>query len=139
MGTAFLAAEEADIHPTYRSRVFGATAADTVLTEDLFDIGWPNAPHRTLRSTTFEQWDRAGRPPSGRRPGERTPIGNLGAPTHAEVPRYAPFMATSAFEGDVEAAPLWAGESVEDVRGMEPAADIVARLVRDTDAHLAIS
>ena len=57
LGTTFLAAEEADIHPAYRQRVLGANASDTFLTDDLFDVGWPEAPHRTLRSTTFEQWD----------------------------------------------------------------------------------
>ena len=137
LGTTFLAAEEADIHPTYRQRVLGAIASDTVLTDDLFDVGFPDAPHRTLRSTTFEQWDRAGRPASGQRPDEQIPIGRLGAPTHAEVARYAPFMATSTFDGDVEAAPLWAGESVDSVNVPQPAATIVERLARETDAALA--
>jgi nitronate monooxygenase len=136
LGTAFLAAEEANIHPTYRRRVVDATAADTVLTDDLFDVGWPDAPHRALRGKTFDEWDRSGRPPSGKRPGEGTPIGRRGPPTNAVVMRYSPFMVTAAFDGDVDAAPLWAGESVESVRVVVPAAAIVERLVREVDAQL---
>ena len=131
LGTAFLAAEEADVHPEYRSRVLAASADDTVYTEDLFDVGWPDAPHRALRGKTFEEWDAAGRPPSGRRPGEGTTIGRFGLPINAEVPRYAPMMTTTRFEGDVGYAPLWAGESVGAVRAVEPAADIVRRLARE--------
>jgi nitronate monooxygenase/enoyl-[acyl-carrier protein] reductase II len=131
LGTAFLAAAEADVHPEYRSRVLVATAEDTVLTADLFDVGWPDAPHRTLRGKTFEEWDAAGRPLSGHRPGEGSTIGRLGDPINADVPRYAPFMTTSSFIGDVGYAPLWAGESVGAVRAVEPAADIVRRLARE--------
>ena len=46
-------------------------------------------------------------------------------------------MATSTFDGDVEAAPLWAGESVDSVNVAQPAAAIVERLARETDAALA--
>lgn len=136
LGTAFLAAEEANIHPAYRRRVLDAIASDTVFTEDLFDVGWPDAPHRALRGKTFDEWDRSGRPPRGERPGEGTAIGRLGPPTNSVVMRYSPFMATATFEGDVDAAPLWAGQSVESIRVVEPAADIVQRLVREADAHL---
>jgi NAD(P)H-dependent flavin oxidoreductase YrpB (nitropropane dioxygenase family) len=136
LGTAFLAAAEANVHPEYRSRVLAATADDTVLTADLFDVGWPDAPHRTLRGKTFEEWDAAGRPPSGHRPGEGSTIGRLGDPINADVRRYAPMMTTSSFVGDVGYAPLWAGESVGAVHAVEPAADIVHRLARDASAMI---
>jgi hypothetical protein len=89
-----------------------------------------------LRGKTFDEWDRSGRPPPGKRPGEGTPIGRLGPPTNAVVMRYSPFMVTATFDGDVDSAPLWAGESVESVRVVEPAADIVQRLVQEADTHL---
>ena len=38
--------------------------------EYLFDVRWPNAPHRTLRNQTVRTWEATGRPPSGKRPGE---------------------------------------------------------------------
>ena len=55
------------------------------------------------------------------------------------MPRYAAFMAASRFEGDVEAAPLWAGEPVEMVKALEPAADIVYPLVHEADSLLQTS
>jgi nitronate monooxygenase/enoyl-[acyl-carrier protein] reductase II len=133
LGTVFLGAEEADIHAEYRHRVIDAGPGDTVYTEDLFDINWPNAPHRALRAKTYDEWDAAGRPPPGHRPGEGSTIGRLTAPIDAAVPRYAALMATSGFEGDVAYAPLWAGETVGMVRQVEPAAAIVRRLVREAE------
>src|SRR5262245_11329932 len=70
IGTRFLASQEAAIHPRYRELLLGATEDDTVLLEELFDIRWPKAPHRVLRNKTVEAWEAAGRPPSGKRPGE---------------------------------------------------------------------
>jgi nitronate monooxygenase len=128
LGTVFLGATEADVHPEYRQRVLDATGDDTVLTDDLFDVGWPDAPHRTLRGATFDEWDRHGRPAAGRRPGEGTVIGWDGPDRTAPVLRYSAIMATSRFEGDIELAPLWAGRSVDHVRASRPAADIVAEL-----------
>ena len=136
LGTAFLAAEEANVHPEYRQRVIAATAEDTVYTEDLFDVGWPDAPHRALRGKTFDEWDAAGRPTPGQRPGEGTTIGHLGAPINVEVPRDTPIMTTANFDGDVGYAPLWAGTSVGMVGAVQPAAEIVHRLAHDATAVL---
>src|SRR5436189_3648759 len=47
IGTRFLASEEAAIHPHYRQRILQANEADTIYLDNLFDIRWPNAPHRT--------------------------------------------------------------------------------------------
>ena len=49
VGTRFLAAAEADVHPEYLARLVAARAEDTVLTET-FAVGWPDAPHRVLAS-----------------------------------------------------------------------------------------
>jgi hypothetical protein len=48
IGTRFLASEEATIHPRYREHLLQAGENDTVFLENLFDIRWPNAPHRVL-------------------------------------------------------------------------------------------
>ena len=69
IGTRFLASQEATIHPRYRERLLRATEDDTVFLEELFDVGWPKAPHRVLRNKTVETWEAAGRPLSGARPG----------------------------------------------------------------------
>ena len=46
-GTRFLASNEAAADPRYQQRIIAAEAEETVHTE-LYDIGWPNAPHRVL-------------------------------------------------------------------------------------------
>jgi len=45
-------------------------------------------------------------------------------------------MATADFDGDVEDAPLWAGESCGVVNDIKPAGAIVRDLARDAEAAL---
>jgi NAD(P)H-dependent flavin oxidoreductase YrpB (nitropropane dioxygenase family) len=137
LGTRFVASVEAYAHEEYKQRVVAATAEDAVYTEDLFDIGWRDAPHRALRGKTYEEWDAAGRPPSGERPGEGTIIGTLTDPWRTvDIPRYGVLMPTPSFEGEVEYLPMWAGESVSAVREIKPAGDIVRELVAETEKAL---
>ena len=138
LGTRFVASEEAWVHPLYKQRVVDSTAEDTVYGE-LFDAWWPNAPHRVLRNKTSDEWDAAGRPPSGNRPGEGTTIGARRTST-GELqpwPRYATGMLTPDFEGDIEYAALLAGESCSVVNDIKPAGVIVRDLVRGAEAALA--
>jgi NAD(P)H-dependent flavin oxidoreductase YrpB (nitropropane dioxygenase family) len=137
LGTRFIASEEADAPREYKERLVRATAEDTVYT-GLFDIGWPNAPHRVLRNKVVQEWEAAGRPPSGQRPSEGSTIGS--APRDGgtvDVPRYASFMVTAQFKGDLEYAPLWAGESVRLIGSIKPAGAIVEDLVREATTVLA--
>ena len=55
---------------------------------ELYDVWWPGAPGRTLRNKTLEEWEAAGCPPSGRRPGEGTLIGELRTFLQARMPSY---------------------------------------------------
>ena len=123
-GTAFLAAVEADVHPVYRARLLDAGAGDTVLTT-LFDVGWPNAPHRVLGNPTIAAWEEAGRPPPGCRPGEGETIATRAG---REIVRYSDAMPTTATEGAVGELALYAGTGVGSVAAAEPAARIVERL-----------
>ena len=138
LGTRFVACQETWAHPAYKQRIVDGKAEDTVLNE-LYDGGWPDAPHRTLRNKTFAEWEAAGRPPPGSRPGEGTSIGkrtdSLGERT--DWIRYSIGTAPPDFDGDIEYAPLWAGESVSLVNDVKSAADIVNDLVRDAEAALA--
>jgi NAD(P)H-dependent flavin oxidoreductase YrpB (nitropropane dioxygenase family) len=137
LGTRFVASDEAWVHPGYKQRIVDSTAADTVY-NTLYDVGWPNAPHRTLRNKTIEEWEAAGRPPSGSRPGENTPIGRRRNVTGgwSEWPRYAVGSVPPDFEGDWEYAPLWAGESCSVVNDIKPAGEIVGDLVRGAETAL---
>lgn len=137
MGTRFVASEEAWIHPDYKERVVESGAEDTLRVEDLFNIGWPNAPHRVIRNRVVEEWEAAGRPPPGDRPGEGTDIGTYRLPGHDEDtswPRYGSGMVPPSFVGDVEYTPMWAGVSVSDVGEIKPAGEIVRDLVREAEA-----
>ena len=135
LGTRFVASDEADVHPGYRQRIVDSTAADTVLLPDLFDVGWPDAPHRVLRNKTFAEWDAAGRPRPGQRPGEGTSIGKRRRADGQVVdwPRYAIGTPNRDFQGDIEYAPLWAGESCSVVSDIRPAAEIVQQLAHDAN------
>jgi nitronate monooxygenase len=89
LGTRFVASDEAWVHPAYKQRIVEATAEDTVLNQ-LYDLRWPGAPHRTLHNKTLEEWEAAGCPPAGQRPGEGTSIGKLGTSSGEMIdsPRY---------------------------------------------------
>lgn len=131
IGTRFLAAEEAATHPHYRSRVLAADTADTFYST-LYDVGWPDAPHRVLHNTTVEAWEKAGRPPSGQRPGEGETIVRAGGGDQAV--RYEAVAPRKDYDGDVEAMPLWAGQGVGLVRRRQPAAEIVAEIAAEAEA-----
>jgi NAD(P)H-dependent flavin oxidoreductase YrpB (nitropropane dioxygenase family) len=127
-GTAFLAAFEGDVHEHYRDRLLASDARDTELTE-LFDIGWPNAAHRVIRNRTMTEWEAAGRPPAGRRPGEGDVVGRRGG---TQIVRYSDAQPTSSTAGDIESMAMYAGTSVNDVRRAAPSAVIVDAIARDS-------
>jgi NAD(P)H-dependent flavin oxidoreductase YrpB (nitropropane dioxygenase family) len=134
IGTRFLASEEATIHPRYRELLFSATENDTFYAEELFDIRWPKAPHRVLRNKTVEAWEAAGRPVSGKRPGEGEVIAT--SKTSGPVVRYQSFTPGPDAEGDIEALSLWAGQSVGLVSRVQPAAEIVREIAEEAASVL---
>jgi nitronate monooxygenase len=128
LGTRFLLAEEAPVHEDYRRRLIAAAETDAQWYADLFEVGWPGAPHRALRNSTARAWEAAGRPSPGSRPGEGEEIARQagGRP----VVRYSSALPLDGTTGDIEGLSLWAGQSVALARRSQPAADIVAELVR---------
>jgi nitronate monooxygenase len=128
VGTRFLASEEAFIHPSYRARVVEARETDTLYTT-LFDVGWPAAPHRTLRNSTVSAWESAGRPVSGTRPGEGDTVATL--PDGTPVPRYSEIPPLPGMQGDLECLVHYAGQSAGLVSRVRPAAEIVRELADD--------
>ena len=136
-GTRFLMSEESGAHPAYKQRLIGAR--ETVLTE-LFGLGWP-APHRVVPNAATERWLRSGpRGPSWLRAIHR--LSSLGA-SRVPIPlqvRLAgsqrpsrPFFGPAAATADgspnlVDAGPLYAGECIERIEDVRPAAELVAQL-----------
>jgi NAD(P)H-dependent flavin oxidoreductase YrpB (nitropropane dioxygenase family) len=112
VGTRFLAADESTAHHDYVALLIDATADDTILTT-AYGEGWPDAPHRVLRSAVAA--------------GEA-----LGA-----AQSWNPLWPSTADTGSVAARALYAGQSVGSVRARQPAADIVAELVAEAEAALA--
>jgi nitronate monooxygenase len=125
VGTRFLAAEEANIHPRYQQLIIGCNGDDTLYSE-LFDLGWPRAALRTLQNSTTRNWIAAGRPTSPQRPGEGENVARRA--DGSGIPRYSFSSPTRDTDGEVEAMALYAGEAVGLVRARQSAADIVKEL-----------
>jgi NAD(P)H-dependent flavin oxidoreductase YrpB (nitropropane dioxygenase family) len=122
VGTRFVAAQESAAHPAYVEALIAATADDTEVTE-MFSANWSSAPHRVLRSSI-----------------EAAVANQIEPAGHAEdgwaIPRlhHAPPQRGTA--GQIEAMALYAGESVDGVRRVQPAADIVRELVEGAEQLL---
>lgn len=123
IGTRLLASSEATIHDVYRNRILQASEADTQWAYDLYDVSWPDAPHRALSNSTSRAWVDAGGSAPGNRPNEGEQIGQR--PNGDPVVRYQSYTPLPETMGDVEAMSLWSGQGVSMVRDVMPAADIV--------------
>jgi NAD(P)H-dependent flavin oxidoreductase YrpB (nitropropane dioxygenase family) len=133
IGTRFMASQEAAIHPLFREMLISSNETDTVSTE-LFDVGWPGRPHRVLRNKTINAWEAAGRPPSGKRPGEGELLGK--SQSRGPIVRYQSTTPPADATGDIEAFSLFAGQSVGLVRKMQPAAEIVREIAEGAEIAL---
>jgi nitronate monooxygenase len=125
VGTRFLGAQEANIHEHYRTLVLASSGDDTLYSE-LFDIGWPAAPLRTLKNSTTRRWEEAGRPSAPNRPGEGEVVARRA--DGSEIPRYYFGSPTRDVADGAEAMALYAGEAVGLVRVSATAALIVKEL-----------
>lgn len=128
VGTRFVAAAEAEPHPSYVEKLVAAEAKDSVLTE-AFSTGWPNAPHRVLRSSV-EAAERF----QGDVVGER--VRPWAPDVRVPVPRFwaLPLMKTTT--GHIDAMSHFAGESVSGVKGVKPAGEIVRELAGEAEKLL---
>jgi nitronate monooxygenase len=132
LGTRFLATPEAAAHPIYKQKVVAATEEDTVRTT-LFGYGWPNAPHRTLRTPFVNEWLENETRGNESRPDEpvigQTRIGGHPVP----VLRFMGFPPSTDASGDIESMSLLAGQSVGLVREIKPARQIVREMMDEAE------
>jgi nitronate monooxygenase len=128
MGTRFVASVESRVHSDYKKALTSARQTDTIYTENLFDVGWPNAPHRVLRNSTVRTWDGAGRPPPGSRPNENAIVASR--PDGSAVPSYGASLPLKGMTGNIEALAHYAGQGVEQVREILTAAEIIKVTMR---------
>jgi NAD(P)H-dependent flavin oxidoreductase YrpB (nitropropane dioxygenase family) len=127
VGTRFLAAEETEAHPDYVKALIAAEAKDSVYT-DIFSVGWPGAPHRVLQSSidSVQAFD-----------------GDIIARRYwpeedewEDIHRFESKSANKHTTGTVDAMPLWAGEGVDGVKQLQPAAEIVREFVEEAETLL---
>jgi nitronate monooxygenase len=126
LGTRFLLAEETPVHEDYRRQLIAAAETDAQWYANLYEAGWPDAPHRAIRNSTAAAWEAAGRPAPGGRPGEGEEIAR--GPSGQPIVRYSSALPLEGTTGDIGALSLWAGQSVALARRRQPAADIIAEL-----------
>ena len=123
MGTRFIAAAESNAHPDYVRAVISAQAEDSVRT-NRFEVECPLCPstHGVLRSSldAAEAFDGSF-------------VAELNGEPIAKFRGIAPFK---GFTGNIGAMACYAGQSVGEVRGVQPAAEIVAELVEEAQRLL---
>jgi len=133
LGTRFVMSEEAGALPAYLARLRDGRETDTVYSQ-LFDGGWPDSPHRTLRNDLIDAWEAAGRPGPGARAGEGKVVGRTAAGD--PIARYQSVSPGEGFQGDVEELPMWAGQSVGALHDVLPAGEIVRNIVAEAEQTL---
>jgi nitronate monooxygenase len=128
LGTRFVATIESHAHPDYKQAIVAAHARDTALTI-CFQDGWP-AMHRALRNRTFVMWDSAGCPSPGRRPGEGDVVATG---PDGKFLRYSSWAPGRELQGAPVEMALYAGLSVEFVKDLPRAGELVERLWRECE------
>ncbi|HEY7790101.1 MAG TPA: nitronate monooxygenase, partial [Vicinamibacterales bacterium] len=131
LGTRFICAAEANAAPIYQRLIIEA-GADATAVGEIFNQGWPHAPHRVLRNSTVRLWEEAGRPASGTRPGQGERLATMA--DGRAIERYGFAMPRADMQGNLEALALYAGEGAARIRDVLPAADIVRALARKLPA-----
>jgi len=135
MGTRFVASDESKAHAEYKKALTSARQTETLYVADLFDVGWPNAPHRVLRNSTVRRWEAAGRASPGARPNEGAIVAHR--QDGSAIPTYGAPLPTIGLTGNIEALAQYAGQSVERVTEVLPAREIIEVTMRQAREALA--
>jgi nitronate monooxygenase/enoyl-[acyl-carrier protein] reductase II len=132
LGTRFLATHEANATDAYKNRLLTSKSEDTVITQ-LFDGGWPNAPHRVIINGDYTAWVEGDSPDSPNRPGEGECIGHIAQTDGQEIKlsRYTTMPAIKGFNGSIENLPLYAGTSIDNINAIESVENLFKILVTD--------
>lgn len=119
VGTAFVATDESRAHLAYIEALLAAQSGDDTVLTTAFGVGWPDAPHRVLRSALA-----AAEAYEGDAVGEGGPLG-----ARRPVPRFSSSTPSRHVAGRIDAMALYAGMGVGSVSQVRSAADLVAELV----------
>lgn len=124
MGSRFIATKESDIHSHYKQRLVEAGENSTVYT-NCFNKGW-DAMHRVLRNNTFLNWEAAGGPLEGKKPGEKDLIANH--PKQGNVERYSGMPPSIGYTGNLDDMVMYAGTGVSKIDDIPSASELIERL-----------
>jgi nitronate monooxygenase len=127
MGTRFVATEESGAHPIYKQALVDAEPEDTVLATD-FSVFWPPGPqpHRVLKRSI-----EAAKKIEGEFAGEAVLFGEK-----RPMPKFAVAPPVADTTGNIEAFAMYAGTSVHGIDHIEPAGDVIRRIVSEAEALL---
>jgi len=136
LGTRLLATTECNAHEIYKRKILAASEEDTVHTT-LFGNGWPNAPHRALRTLFVEKWLEDEKRGSEQRPDEpqigEVTFGGMRTP----LPRFGAIPPARDATGEIESMGFLAGQCVGLLNEIKPAAEIVHEIVQQAGRILA--
>jgi nitronate monooxygenase len=119
VGTAFVATHESRGHPLYVEALLAARSGDDTVLTTAFAVGWPDAPHRVLRSALAAAETYKGDVVAeGGPPGARQPVSRFSVATPSRH-----------VVGRIDAMAQYAGMGVGDVSRVLSAADLVTELV----------
>lgn len=124
MGSRFLATQDSAAHQDYKKAIVKASSEDTVFTCNM-NKGWDNATHRILRNSTHENWESAGCPFMGERPGEHDILGTTGS---MKIVRYSPPCPNTSTKGDIEAMTQYAGMGIDHIHDLPKVGELVPRI-----------
>lgn len=121
LGTRFLATPEAPVPDAWKRAILESDGSNTMLTE-IPDVArgrvWPGAFSRVTRNRFLETW--------------------LGRESDLRARRTEVSASIRAAQeaGDVDGIPLYIGQDAGLIDSLEPAADVVARIVREAEAAI---
>jgi nitronate monooxygenase len=119
IGTAFVATHESRGHPLYVEALLAARSGDETVLTTAFAVGWPDAPHRVLRSSLAAAKAYTGDVVAqGGPPGARTPISRFSSNTPSRH-----------VAGRIDAMAQYAGMGVGGVSQVRSAAELVTELM----------
>ncbi len=125
LGTRFVAVQESAAHPEYQQAIVEAQSDDSVYTF-CFNGGWPDAAHRAIRNDTLTNWEAAGSPGTGRRPGEGDTLARN--ESGAAIVRYDVNPPTQGMSGSIRECCLYAGTGCGKIDDIPSAADVLKRV-----------
>jgi nitronate monooxygenase len=129
LGTRLLVATECNAHNKYKQKILAASEEDTVRTT-LFGNGWPNAPHRTLRTPFVKRWIENEARGSEQRADEpivaEVTLGGMRMP----LPRFGGIPPARDATGDLDSMNFLAGQCAGLVNDVKPAAEIIRDIVQ---------